>query len=483
MTVQPPADYFRYCPGEEHIKLSNAVCRGRRRSNFPKCRGCQFNDDEMAQRHAVLLAGPVRQPAAPEAAPPPTPTPIESTPAPRAAAPQPVAPPAAARPQPPPDARTSAIDDLFRDADIRGVVPQPLSTSVAWRIGYAAAQFLRSRLKGLARADPGARSLVVGHDARTSSAAIHPAMTDGVRAAGVAVHDLGMIDTPQLYFAVRHIGAGGGIVTTGGRDRLAFSGFKLCGAGCASIATTTGLSDIRDIARRVPQHQTGASAARHETDVGESYRTWIWGLVGGAALARPIRVAIDSSGGVAERWAPAVFDGVSGLAVSLIDARQRRAAAASEKSDRRLAALGDAVLAADADLGVWFDADADACAFVDEHGAFIEPDIAHALIIQQILPRRGGGVVVCDEGCGPALVREIQRCGGVPRRERPGSHLIKKAMTEENAVLGVARSGQVFFRENANCESAFLTLAVMLNALATSASPMSELAAAAGVVS
>ncbi|NUQ48082.1 MAG: hypothetical protein HUU22_18875, partial [Phycisphaerae bacterium] len=66
MSAQSPSEYYRYCPGEEHIKLSDAVCRGRRRSSFPKCRGCQFNDDE---RHAALAVavGAVAGSAAPDA--------------------------------------------------------------------------------------------------------------------------------------------------------------------------------------------------------------------------------------------------------------------------------------------------------------------------------------------------------------------------------------------------------------------------------
>jgi len=46
--LQNPHDYYRYCPGEERITLSDAVCQARRRGNYPKCKGCQFNDDEKA---------------------------------------------------------------------------------------------------------------------------------------------------------------------------------------------------------------------------------------------------------------------------------------------------------------------------------------------------------------------------------------------------------------------------------------------------
>src|SRR5437762_6230027 len=47
-------EYFRYCPGEERVKLSDAVCFGRRRTHFPKCKGCQFNDDEQKPAGVAL---------------------------------------------------------------------------------------------------------------------------------------------------------------------------------------------------------------------------------------------------------------------------------------------------------------------------------------------------------------------------------------------------------------------------------------------
>ena len=108
--VQNIDSYDRYCPGEERIKISEAICLGRRRSNFPKCKGCQFNDDE---REAQDAAGG------------------------RSASGR--------------DATATSADDIdsvFRGDAIVGRHPAPLDREVAWRIGQASAQFLRSTLRG-----------------------------------------------------------------------------------------------------------------------------------------------------------------------------------------------------------------------------------------------------------------------------------------------------------------------------------------------
>lgn len=39
------SEYYRFCPDQPHIFISDAICIGRRRVNFPQCPGCQFNDD------------------------------------------------------------------------------------------------------------------------------------------------------------------------------------------------------------------------------------------------------------------------------------------------------------------------------------------------------------------------------------------------------------------------------------------------------
>lgn len=195
MSAQSPSEYYRYCPGEEHIKLSDAVCRGRRRSNFPKCRGCQFNDDERQAALAVGVGATAGTTAAVAVAAKadfvelglPAGRRIEDAesisesnhdlPAVEHAASLRTAEAARA-------ADRAALERLVRSTDIRGEVPEPLSANVAWRIGHAAAQFFRSKLKGYDRADPRARSLVTASDVRSSSAMIHAAMVHGVRAAG-----------------------------------------------------------------------------------------------------------------------------------------------------------------------------------------------------------------------------------------------------------------------------------------------------------
>jgi phosphomannomutase len=482
MADQPASRYFRFCPGEERILISDAVCRGRRRSSFPKCRGCQFNDDERAAVAAAQAESVV-----------PTDDAIalrvvadsnnESDPPARSATPRTSMVRRGGGSDTPRRAATMAaadrgrgrLDGLFRDTDIRGRAVDGLTADAAWRIGLAGAQFLRSKLKGLDRADPRARSIVVGRDARPESAALTEALMAGIRAAGAAVYDIGAVDTPQVWFGVRRLGAGGGVAVTGGRSPAGWSGFKVCGLGGRDLSGSTGLLDICDIASRLPRHETGMTAEHFSVDLSEPYRA---DLVSHLSLpwARDITLVCDAGNGPAGAWAPALFEDVAHLnLIMLHDEATREFPRDPDPTARR--ALHDARRAVKrhgADLGVCFDADADACVFLDERGMVVRPDHAIALLARRTIERAGPKAIVFDRRCSRVVAEEIERAGGEPCAASSDSALVRKAMTENDAVLGALLSGQYFFADEGNCESAFRAMVEMLNLVAGSDRPLSE---------
>lgn len=429
-------DYRRFCPGEDLIKISDAVCRGRRRSNFPKCPGCQFNDDEHGESDAPPVA-------------------------------------AGAKPR-----HAAAVEAVFKAYDVRGIVPDPLSEDVAWRVGHATAQFLRSKLRGYERADPSARAIVVGRDMRTHSPGMRDALVDGIRATGVDVLDIGMIDTSQIYFAVNHFGACGGIQTTASHNPAEYNGFKICGAKGVPIGQDTGLTSIRDIASRVPVHETGTQAGQSRHDLSEPYREFVLGFLrGGDGLSRPLKVVVDASNGMAGRWFPIVFDGLENLTVVPLNFEHdgtfvhdpNPLVAANLKSMRK------AVKEHNADFGACFDGDADRCMFVDQKAAIIGCDLITALLARSFLERDQGAAIVYDLRSSRIVSETIRQAGGVPVRERVGHAFMKRTMAERNAVFGGELSGHFYFRDNFYCDSGLIAFICVLNALTDSGKTLGEL--------
>jgi phosphomannomutase len=432
----PPRDYFRYCPGEEHIKLSNAVCRGRRRSNFIKCKGCQFNDDERK----------------PDAA---TQEPSMSTPE-----------------------ANEALAKVFKAYDVRATVPEPLSVTAAWRIGYATAQFLRTKISSVDLGSPGARTVVVGRDMRTHSPMLQGSFIEGVRAAGLDVVNIGLIDTSQIYFAVNHLGACGGVQTTASHNPAPYNGFKICASGGKPVGSGTGLESIRDIACRVPKHQTGTTARLSEQDLAGPYKAFVRKFLHDRpTLARPLKVVVDASNGCAGRWFPILFGDVPGLTTIPLYFEHDGTFVHEPNPliDTHLADLRDLVRRERADLGACFDGDADRCVFIDEKGNILRSDFITALLARVFLEKNPGATIVYDLRSSRVVKEEIEKAGGIPVRDRVGHAFMKKTLAERNGVFGGELSGHFYFRDNWFCDSGMLAFVHVVNLLADSGRKMSEL--------
>ena len=107
---------------------------------------------------------------------------------------------------------------ILREYDIRGVVDENLTKADARAVGLSFAAVLKRS---------GGSTCAVGWDGRLHSPELALALEDGLRAAGINVHRVGLGATPMLYFAVHHLGTDGGIQVTGSHNPPEYNGFKM----------------------------------------------------------------------------------------------------------------------------------------------------------------------------------------------------------------------------------------------------------------
>jgi len=433
---QQSEEYYRACPGEEEIPISDAICRGRRRVSFHKCRTCPHNDD-LKEKPPAPVPENVRQL-------------IED--------------------------KGRSVEEVFKAYDIRGIFPEPLSEELAWRIGHGTAQFLRSTLTGYDRSDPQTNRIVIGRDMRTSGTVLHEALTEGARCSGTEVIDIGLVDTPQLYFAINYLGTCGGIQVTASHNPAEYNGFKISGQGGRPIGMDTGLKEIKQIAQHMATHETGTYAPMSQLDLREPYRAFIRDFL---AQPRPLKVVIDASNGMAGKWIPIVFDDVDGLEIVSLNMAHDGTFAHDPNPlvEANVQPTCEAVLEHGADVGMCFDGDADRCVFVDEAGQIVRSDLMTALLSRRFLRDHPGSVVVYDLRSSRVVAEEIARLGGQPRRERVGHAFIKKALSENDGCFGGELSGHFYFRDNWYCDSGMLAFVHVLNLLTEYAEPLSKLVA------
>jgi len=130
------------------------------------------------------------------------------------------------------------------------------------------------------------------------------------------------------------------------------------------------------------------------------------------------------------------------------------------------AQLTEAVRAGALDGGVIFDGDADRVMFVDETGAFVQPDYLIPVIARAFLAREPGATVIHDIRTSRGAIEALQRDGARTVMGKVGHAFAKVALRETGATCGGELAGHYYFRDFYCCDSGELAAVLVLNALA-----------------
>lgn len=363
---------------------------------------------------------------------------------------------------------------IFKAYDIRGLYGSQLDEDAAWKIGHASAQFLRSLLEGYERGQQNAQSVVVGYDMRTHSPSLVKSLMDGMTGSGANVINIGMIDTPQIYFAINYLGTCGGVQTTASHNSAPYNGFKISGIKARPIGSDTGLKEIQHIASSLRHTAAAGQGKITEMDLYEPYKAHVLQFL--TSDLKKVKIVVDCSNGMAGKSVPKIF---GDLDIDLIllntETNGKFNHDPNPLVEANLKELKAAIKEHNADVGVCFDGDADRLVVVDEKGNTIGCDIFTALLAEYFLKTNPGSAIVYDLRSSWALKETITRCGGVPRRERVGHSFMKKTLKDSKAVFGGELSGHFYYRDNFFADSGMITLVHLLNVISMNNKPISEL--------
>ena len=369
------------------------------------------------------------------------------------------------------------IAKVFKAYDVRAIYPNPLNEESAWKVGHAAAQFLkRSRQINTSPRVKLEDTMLVGRDMRPHSPSLAQALIDGLRSTGMNVIDIGMVDTPMNYFAINSIDCVGGIQVTASHNPIEYNGFKISGPKAKPIGSASGLDDIKRIASILRMGNTGLNGKYEERNLWPQYRQHVLKFL---QLKRPVKVVIDASNGMAGKMIPAVFGDSPDLEVIqvLFEINGSFVHDPNPLVDFNLKWTKEKVVASGADLGACFDGDADRVFFVDETGRTVGCDLITALLAKDFLATTTDrkARIVYDLRASHVVAEEILAGGGVPQRERVGHAFIKKTMSETGAIFGGELSGHFYFRENFFVDSGAIAFARLLSVLSAQPRTLSEL--------
>ncbi len=373
---------------------------------------------------------------------------------------------------------------IFKAYDIRGTYGDLLTDEMAWQIGYGVSKFLLEDAAADGDTTPMMTNVVVGRDMRTSSPTLSEEVIRGVNFQGGNVIDVGLVDTPFVYFAVNHLDCAGGVMVTASHNPPKYNGFKISKRKAKPVGEATGLGEVRKHAAMIDKSGrkkpvTGRSETRDLWDAYIQHVRFFLNMHG-----KSIKVVVDASNGMAGTTLPKVFGkkggDIEGLEIIEMNFDNTKGEFVHEPNPlvaSNLAGLQERVVAEKADLGICFDGDADRCVAVDETGAIIGCDLLTAVLAKSFLAKHPGSAIVYDLRSSKALGEEVEAGGGKPIRSRVGHVFLKGAMAEHGASFGGELSGHFYFAKNFNADSGVIAMATVLSVLAESGKKLSELVA------
>ncbi len=327
----------------------------------------------------------------------------------------------------------------FREYDARWLFEKEINLMGMQALGMGIGTLIHER---------GVRpDIVVGHDFRSYSAAIKMAVINGLLAAGVNVHDIGLALSPMAYFAQFALDVPAVAMITASHNDNGWTGVKM-GIDRPMTFGPDEMGRLKEIVLEGSfKLKSGASYAFVENfpDV------YIKDLTDRARLKRPIKVVAACGNGTAGAFAPQVLEALGAQVIRLdcdLDHSFPRYNPNPEDM-KMLHALRDKVLETGAEVGLGFDGDGDRCGVVDNEGEEIFADKVGVMLARDISALHPDSQFVVDVkstglfNTDPVLIAN----GAKTDYWKTGHSYIKRRVNELNAVVGFEKSGHYFFNQ------------------------------------
>jgi phosphoglucosamine mutase len=351
---------------------------------------------------------------------------------------------------------------LFGTSGVRGVVGKEVTPELVLDLGLALATNLGN-----------SGTVVVGKDPRTSSDMLEGCLISGLLYGGCNIKRLGIVPTPVVGFAVRHLRAKAGVMITASHNPPEYNGIKFWEH--TGMAYTPELEEeIEDtyFGKRMKPVAWDRIGRVGEIDVLPSY---IETLVSFVKLARKYKVVVDCGNGAGSVVTPYLLSRL-GCKVTTLNSQLDGffPGRPLEPTPENLGDLCMAVKSIGADLGVAHDGDADRVAAVDETGRAVQADELLAVIAAHQVKKKGD-IVVTTVDASSVVDEAISERGGKVVRTRIGDVNVAVEVKRKKAVFGGEPTGSWVFPSVSLAPDGPFGAMKILELLSSTGKPLSEL--------
>ncbi len=320
-------------------------------------------------------------------------------------------------------------------------------------------------------------TIAVGCDPRTSSEMIKHSVTAGLLSVGCDVVDLGVLPTPTLQYAIRQY-YDGGIMITASHNPPKYNGLKLLDSD--GIGTPDDLEEeVEDIyfnhkQERVTWDKIGRA---YKTNIIDEYVEQVLKRVDVEAIKNAnLKVVLDCGSGAACSTTPYIIRKL-GCELTTLNCQPDGAFPGRdpEPIDENLEDLEKVVKATGSDIGIAHDGDADRTICIDEKGDFVFGDKSFALVEKAMLEKNDGGTIVTTVATSNAIRDIALENNGDIILTRVGDLVVARKLQEVDGLFGGEENGGLIFPDFVYGRDSGLATAMILEILAKSKKPLSEL--------
>jgi len=362
---------------------------------------------------------------------------------------------------------------LFGTDGVRGLANRDLTAELALDLSVAAAHILATT-----GAFEGHRPrAVVGRDPRASGEFLQAAVVAGLASAGVDVTVLGVLPTPGVAHLTDRLDVDLGVMLSASHNPMPDNGIKFFARGGHKLDDA--LED--QIEKRLDEpweRPTGAGVGRVLDDSGRGAETYIDHLV--STIHTPLaglRIAVDCANGAASEVGPAALRR-AGADVVVINASPDGLNINEKCGSTHPEQLQAAVVAAEADLGVAFDGDADRCLAVDHAGNLVDGDQIMGILAVSMSEAGtlSSNTLVATVMSNLGLRLAMAQHGINLHETGVGDRYVLEAMRASGFTLGGEQSGHLILSEHATTGDGVLTALHLAARVAATGSKLADLA-------
>ncbi|HLC98852.1 MAG TPA: phosphomannomutase/phosphoglucomutase [Candidatus Nanoarchaeia archaeon] len=351
---------------------------------------------------------------------------------------------------------------VFKAYDVRGVYPDQIDEELAYLVGRAMVQFL------------GCKNVVVGMDMRKSSASLFRSLSRGITDQGADVLDIGMVPTPIVSFAVAHYKHEAGIVISASHNPGNYNAFKLIRYPVLQIGSGSGMEEIKDI---IIKNKFIKVRSKGKIIKKKPLGDYIKHVLSYGKSIKGLKVVCDYGNGMGALSAKPLLDKLDVEAIHMYPEPDGSFPnhPANPHDIKNMDDLRKRVVEEKADLGVFFDGDADRSVIIDDKGEIVFADIYISLVAAPELEKHPGEKVYFDLRFSKIAGETIKGKGGVPKIMRVGNPFYKEALVKEGGVLAGEFSGHVMFKDNYCIDDGLFAAVKIMSLLSKSGKKLSAL--------